>query len=65
MFEVEYVWLLWVDLLFVDEISLIVDVFIVVGVDKIWFIGGELLICLDLVVIIEVISVKVGDGSGL
>lgn len=48
-----------------DEISLIVDAFIAVGVDKIRLTGGEPLIRSDLAAIIEVISAKVGDGSGL
>lgn len=63
--EAEYAWLPRADLLSVDEISLIVDAFIAVGVDKIRLTGGEPLIRSDLAAIIEVISAKVGDGSGL
>lgn len=61
--EAEYAWLPRADLLSVDEISLIVDAFIAVGVDKIRLTGGEPLIRSDLAAIIEVISAKLAMAA--
>lgn len=63
--EAEYTWLPKSDLLTIDEIDSIVDAFMAVGVDKVRITGGEPLIRPDLSAIIERLSAKLGNGTGL
>lgn len=63
--EEHYVWLPKRDLLAVDEISTIIDVFAAAGVRKVRLTGGEPLIRPDLPQIIQVIAEKLTVASGL
>ena len=58
--EEEYVWLPREDLLSFEEISVLVDVFIELGVDKLRLTGGEPLLRRDLPALVRLLSAKVG-----
>lgn len=61
----DYAWLPKRDLLTIDEISRIVDVFTTVGVTKVRLTGGEPLIRPDLPEIVRVLAGKLDGPSGL
>lgn len=44
------------ELFIVDEIGRVVKIFVVVGVDKVWFIGGELMLRKDLEDVVRRVS---------
>jgi cyclic pyranopterin phosphate synthase len=58
--EDDYVWLPREDVLHFEEISVLVDVFLSLGVDKLRLTGGEPLLRRDLASLVRMLSVKAG-----
>src|SRR3954462_13413358 len=58
--EAEYVWLPRNDLLHFEEISILVDIFVELGVDRLRLTGGEPLLRRDLAALVAMLSAKPG-----
>jgi cyclic pyranopterin phosphate synthase len=63
--EEHYTWLPKTNMLTVDEMSRLVDIFITLGVTKVRLTGGEPLIRPELPAIVAAMAAKLADGSGL